>query len=79
MTWEKVRRRVRFVRAGTAALAATYRREPDARALIGRFWFTGTRHGLVGLKTWLLETVPPSGPAHSDAVAAAYDVCGPQA
>lgn len=59
MTWEKVRRRARFVRAGTAALVAIYRREPNARALAGRFWFTGTRHGLVGLKTWLLETDPP--------------------
>jgi GT2 family glycosyltransferase len=60
MKWERARRQIRLLRAGTSALAAIYKRDRNLRRLVGRLWFTATRQGLIGVRTWLIEAMPPA-------------------
>ena len=63
MTLEKTRRRIHLLRMGLSTLPAIYRQEPSPRRVAGKIWFVTTRRGLVGLRQWLIESLPPPEPA----------------
>jgi GT2 family glycosyltransferase len=59
MTLQKTKRRLRLLRKGLTTVAAIYKQDRNPRRIAGTIWFVTTREGLIGLRQWLIRTVPP--------------------
>jgi GT2 family glycosyltransferase len=51
-----------------ATLAAIYGRDRNPRRMAGTIWLVTTRHGLIGLRQWLIDAAPPAPLAASATV-----------
>jgi GT2 family glycosyltransferase len=58
MVLARTRRRLRRLRTGFALLVRIYRRDRNLRRLAGSIWFAATRHGLIGLRQWVISVAP---------------------